>query len=155
MATENEEASATNGGIETPTPNKNKTRKRVELPPKDETVKEEVIGDEKPKRTYNRKKKAGGVDVFSPEAISNLSKQIEGLHIIGAQMSGIPEIALSGADSQALAMSIIAVCSQYDLSIDGKTGALLQLLGTTSFIYLPRYFAFKNRTTKMAVEDVV
>lgn len=129
-----------------------KPRKRTPLV--NTAVKEETVitTDEKPKRTYNKRgKKSAAMDILTPESIANLAKQIEGLHILGAQISGIPEIMLSSADSQALATSVLAVCSQYDLSIDGKTGALLQLLGTVSIIYVPRFFAFKKRTTENTV----
>jgi len=107
-------------------------------------VTQETI-DEKPKRTYTKKAKPNG---FSAEAFNQLAKQIEGIHMLAGQLTGIPEFVLDAGDSQALALAVIGVCAQYDLAIDGKTGAALQLLGTAAIIYIPRYFAFRQRNAK-------
>jgi len=37
------------------------------------------------------------------------------------------------------------VCDQYSLSVDGKTGAAIQLLAAAAMIYAPRAFMIKRR----------
>lgn len=102
-------------------------------PPKTETV-----GSETVKKPVKRKPSANNVD--------NLSKQIEGLHIIAASMTGIKELIISSTESSMLASSIITVCDEYNLSIDGKTGAAMQLLATAAMIYAPRIISiFKQK----------
>ncbi len=130
---------------------KKKYRKREELI-SEPGVTEEKITEAKPKRTYNKKNKK--IDtLLDAESISSLAKQIEGIHMLASQISGIPEVVLSSDDSMALAGSVMVVCSQYNLSIDGKTGALLQLLGTASVIYIPRYFAFRRRIAENEINE--
>ena len=102
-------------------------------PPKTETV-----GSETVKKTVKRKPSSNNVD--------NLSKQIEGLHIIASSMTGIKELIISPTESSMLASSIITVCDEYNLSIDGKTGAAMQLLATAAMIYAPRIISiFKQK----------
>ena len=102
-------------------------------PPKTETV-----GSETVKKPVKRKASVNSVD--------NLSKQIEGLHIIAASMTGIKELIISTTESSMLASSIITVCDEYSLSIDGKTGAAMQLLATAAMIYAPRIISiFKQK----------
>ena len=102
-------------------------------PPKTETV-----GSDTVKKTVKRKASVNSVD--------NLSKQIEGLHIIAASMTGIKVLIISPNESSMLASSIITVCDEYNLSIDGKTGAAMQLLATAAMIYAPRIISiFKQK----------
>ncbi|MHB1222235.1 MAG: hypothetical protein ACYC0J_09595 [Gammaproteobacteria bacterium] len=108
-------------------------------------VEEEVI-PEKTKRTYNKRAKSGGG--FSEAAINQLAKQIEGIHLVGSMVTGIPELALDAESAKALSVAVVGVCQQYDLEISGKTGATIQLIGTAAVIYLPRYFAFRQRNAK-------
>ena len=134
------------GKPEEATPPTKKTRKREEQLSAP-VIEEPITATTKPKRTYNKKSKK--IDnILDADAIAGLAKQIEGIHMLAAQISGIPEAVLSPADSTALASAVVGVCAQYDLSIDGKTGALLQLLGTASVIYIPRYFAFRRRVSE-------
>lgn len=74
-----------------------------------------------------------------------LAKSLVGIHALASMVTGIPEAQLSEPEGQALAEGVIAVCEEYGLNIDGKTGAAMQLFGACAMIYGPRVFAFKMR----------
>jgi len=74
-----------------------------------------------------------------------LAKQLVGLHTLGAMISGIPEFIINEDEGKILAGGIVAVCEEYDLSIDGKTGAALNLLGACAMVYGPRVFKVAAR----------
>lgn len=76
-----------------------------------------------------------------------LGKQIVGLHLIASMTFGIPELVIQEAEGELLASAIVNVAEEYGLSLGGKTGAAIQLVGTAAMIYLPRYFAMQNRVT--------
>lgn len=98
-------------------------------------------GSTKPRKASNTKR-------VTKDDLSSLAKQLVGLHQLGAMLSGIPEIAIAEPEGAALATGIIAVCEEYDLSINGKTGAALQLLGACAMVYTPRVFQFNSRMQK-------
>ncbi len=83
-----------------------------------------------------------------------LSKQLTGIHLMMAQMMGIPELQIAPQEGEALASGVIAVAEQYDLSIDGKTGAAIQLLATAAMIYAPRFMALKMRVSEAKKNNV-
>jgi len=119
-----------------PTPSK-KSGKRG---PKPKILEEQSIDGEKtpPKKPGRRKK-------VSDEAKSKLAQQIQGIHLVSSKITGTPELELSEGEAQALAESVLNIASEYDLNLDGKTGAWVQLLGTAAFIYAPRMIAVKRR----------
>lgn len=82
---------------------------------------------------------------FDRETIGLMGKQLVGLHLVAAMSTGLPEMQLNDAEGLALAQGIIGVCEQYDLSLDGKTGAALQLAMTAGMIYGPRLLAVRKR----------
>lgn len=94
--------------------------------------------------TAPRKSKPGKKS-FSPADIQMMGKQITGLHMIVAQMTASPELVIREEEGQMLAQSVVNVCEQYDLAIDGKTGAFIQLIGVAGMVYAPRFFAFRAR----------
>lgn len=83
--------------------------------------------------------------VYSIDEIKLMGKQLTGLHIMVAQIGGLPELAISEQEGELLAQSIINVADQYDLAIDGKTGAALQLAMTAAMIYGPRALHIRAR----------
>lgn len=85
------------------------------------------------------------------------SAQLMGIHQMLFVFTGqqFPEIQLHETEANMLAESINGVCEQYDLSIDGKTGAFLQLAGTAAMIYAPRYLAIRSRMAAAQPVDVV
>lgn len=91
-----------------------------------------------------RPSKKKGVS-FSGDDISTLAKQVTGLHQLAAIATGIPELQITEEEGQMLGMSIANVAQEYDLSLDGKTGALLQLAAACGMIYVPRFLALKKR----------
>jgi hypothetical protein len=75
---------------------------------------------------------------FEKDDLSQLSKQIQGLHELMSLASGIPELRLETQEAEMLGSAVANVCEEYDLSLSGKTGALLQLLAAGAMIYVPR-----------------
>lgn len=93
----------------------------------------------------------------SAKSIGGVSgEQLMGIHQMLYVFTGqqYPEIQLASPEAQMLADSINGVCEQYDLSIDGKTGAFLQLAGTAAMIYAPRYLAIRARMAQAQPVDV-
>lgn len=74
-----------------------------------------------------------------------LGNQLVGLHALVAALTGLPEAQLNPAEGEQLGGAILAICEEYDLKVDGKTGAFLQLGAAMAMIYGPRYFGFKFR----------
>lgn len=74
-----------------------------------------------------------------------LAKSLMGIHQLGAMLLQVPELQLNEEESRGLADAVTAVCEEYGLAIDGKTGAAMQLFGACAMIYGPRYFHFKMR----------
>lgn len=74
-----------------------------------------------------------------------LAKSLMGIHTVVAMVTGIPEAQLKEEEAQALAEGVCAVCEEYGLAIDGKTGATMQLVGALGMIYGPRIFFYKMR----------
>lgn len=70
---------------------------------------------------------------------NKLAGQIQGLHIIAAKFTGIPILQLDDKEAFALAESIQNLAEQYEIKINPKVAAGLQLLGTAAMIYGPRY----------------
>ncbi len=90
---------------------------------------------------------------LSAEAQANLAKQIQGLHYIAASATGLGELQLSDAEAVLLADGIAAVSREYGLSIDGKTGAALQLLAAAAIVYTPRLRAINARRAQAQAPD--
>ena len=83
-------------------------------------------------------KKKGKV-TFDTESLGTLAKQVEGLHQLVALATGIPELQVRHEEAAMLSTAIAAVCEEYDLSLSGKTGALLQLAAAAAMVYAPRF----------------
>lgn len=83
-----------------------------------------------------------------------LTNQLVGIHMMAYQMTGIPELQIAPQEGAALASAVIAVAEQYDLSIDGKTGAAIQLLATAAMIYAPRVMSVKKRAAEAQKNNV-
>jgi len=74
-----------------------------------------------------------------------LARSLVGIHQLGAMLLQVPELQISEEEGKGLADAVTAVCEEYGLAIDGKTGAAMQLFGAAAMIYGPRYFHFKMR----------
>lgn len=81
----------------------------------------------------------------SGEEIAALGKQLAGIHQMAAMLTGMPELAIHEQEGVMLAGGILGVAEQYDLSIDGKTGAALQLLAAAAMVYGPRLMQINAR----------
>lgn len=93
---------------------------------------------EKPKKSAG--KKAEDIDAFA--------KQLQGIHVMIAMVSGVKEMAIDAQEAKMLANGINAVAEEYGLEMDGKTGAAFQLLGAAALIYGPRALAVNARVRK-------
>lgn len=117
-------------------------KKRRGRPPNSSKILEEkTIGNEPPKEKRAYKKKA---DSFAPN-VDNLARQIQGLHFIAVKMSGFNELAIDENEAKMLAESIVNVAREYDLSMSGKTGAMIQLIGVAAMVYMPRLISINER----------
>lgn len=82
---------------------------------------------------------------FDGDSLATLAKQVEGLHQLMALATGIPELQVRPEEAQMLGGAIAAVCEEYDLSLSGKTGALLQLAAAAAMVYAPRFAVVTQR----------
>ena len=107
------------------------------------------------------KKESVGANPGRPKkAAAKKSEGVSGQHLCGIHAmlymmtnQQFPELQLSEGEGQALANSINAVCEEYDLSIDGKTGAFLQFAGTAAMIYAPRVMSIRKRMAENAQQQ--
>lgn len=127
----------------------------------EETIEEETIEEEKsespvdPPKKRGRGRPATGTNPRKsrpkkrPQASNidsaKLGRQLVGIHLMCAQMTGIHEAQISESEGIALAESIVKICDEYGLAISGKTGATIQLLGTLAVVYVPRVISFEMR----------
>ncbi|HKY44769.1 MAG TPA: hypothetical protein VJM50_16880 [Pyrinomonadaceae bacterium] len=81
-----------------------------------------------------------------------LARSLLGIHQVAAMILRVPEVQLSEQEGQLLAEAVVAVCEEYGLSIDGKTGAAMQLFGAAAMIYAPRVFAYKMRIAQETIQ---
>lgn len=86
---------------------------------------------------------------------ASLAKQIQGIHVMLSMFLQMPELAISDSESQMLAKSLNTVAEEYGLSLDGKTGATIQLLGAAAIIYVPRALAVIQRQKATISEHAV
>lgn len=105
------------------------------------TLNAEVPGAAKPSSAKPQKRGPK----MSSDQLAVLSRQLVGLHIMAASMSGIGELQITPDEGTILASGISAVAEEYGLSLDGKTGAALQLFGACAMIYAPRFIHFQSR----------
>src|SRR5574337_178250 len=127
-------------------------RRRGRPPGSTNKLKPEAIsvdGATKPKR--GRPRKDAG-----PRDVNSLARQIFGLHTLAAMATGIPEATIGEQESVMLATALDSVADQYGLSLDGKTGAAIQLIATAAMIYAPRVVAVRARiAAQSAAADAV
>lgn len=125
-------------------------KKRRGRPPKNPELSEEKIGADTgaKKRTY--KKSANDAPIDS----ANLAKQIQGVHMAAATITGLRELVISEGESIMLAESLCAVSREYGLAISGKTGATIQLIAAAAMIYAPRFIVINERIKKNKAQTV-
>lgn len=83
-----------------------------------------------------------------PVAIGN---QLVGIHQLVAMFTGTPEMQISPEEGKALGEAVVGVCNEYGLSVDGKTGAAIQLFAACAMIYAPRVMAVRYRYAQEAL----
>lgn len=143
------------GAPETPAPdNEPPVRRRRGRPPKNPDA---APARETPTSTGAKRgpKPKSDKKVYTSAEIDIMGKQLVGLHIMIAQISGMPEMSISEQEAGLMAQSIVNVADQYDLAIDGKTGAALQLAMTVAMIYGPRALAIRARKMQQQKNEMV
>jgi hypothetical protein len=133
----------------------------------DVEVIEAAVADKKP-RGRGRPKKAETIDQIAEETpdvktpsarktkkpvdTEDLIRNLQGLHILGAMVTGIPELALSDSEARMLGTSVGRVCEEYGFEISGKTGAAVQLFGAAALVYLPKFIHVRQRAQAARAE---
>src|SRR2546423_10441970 len=88
---------------------------------------------------------------------SQLAKQLIGIHTIAAKLTQMPFVAIDQTEADMLADAIDNVAREYDLALDGKTGAFIQLMAAAAVVYGPRvmmYQAIQRRSRREAGQTV-
>lgn len=122
-------------------------KKRRGRPPKNPNMTAESPGAA-PKAAQTKPGKRG--PKMSQEQMGILARQLSGLHMAAAMVTKIGELRIGDDEAKMLASGIADVCEEYGLSLDGKTGAAVTLLGTAAMIYVPRFFAIQARVRQQA-----
>lgn len=109
-------------------------------------------GDTGPKRGRPRK-----APEYDGESRARFAKQVAGIHMMAAHLTGFGELQISDAESVMLGDAIINMSLEYGLAMSGKTGAALQLLAAASVIYIPRLMVIDKKISesKRASEVVI
>lgn len=107
-----------------------------------------IDGTAQPAQPQKRRRRVSAIDT------EKLTKQVKGLHEMLAMMLQEEKMRLTDTEAVMLAESYAAVSREYDLALDGKTGALIQLAGTCAIIYLPR-FAYMQKKFKQRKAQVI
>ena len=119
-------------------------KKRRGRPPKNSALEEQstASGEAKPKRAYTKKSERV---TFDSDSTRKLAKQLEGIHLMVASITKLNEICISDTEAMMLAGSLQTMSAEYNLSLDGKTGAAIQLIATAAMIYVPRAIVINNK----------
>jgi hypothetical protein len=114
---------------------------RTQSAPLSETPVADV--SEPPPQPQQRRRRSKAVDT------DLLAKQLTGVHEIAAKVTGLPFIKLDQQEAKILADAIAGVAREYDLALDGKTGAMIQLLAAGAIVYGPRVIVFQRMKREM------
>ncbi len=107
---------------------------------------QQVPGADTPKERKRRKKQIG---------FESMAKQIQGLHGFIAMSTGISELTLSEDESKLLAEAAVNFANEFDLIINPKVTASLQLFGACAMIYGPRLLMLKKRANEAAKSKLI
>lgn len=80
-----------------------------------------------------------------------LAKQLVSMHEMVARLTGIGLIQIQLQEGMSLAEALESVSREYDLALDGKSGAIIQLIFAAGCVYGPRvmlYQAMKKRAAQ-------
>jgi hypothetical protein len=107
-----------------------------------------------PQQERQRRTRKPSIDVDA------LTKQLKGIHALAANLLPIrmPDgkllLELSDTEATQLANAITGVAKEYDLALDGKTGAAIQLLAAAAMIYGPRVYVIQKMRVQMKQQQV-
>lgn len=82
-----------------------------------------------------------------------LTKQLVGLHAMAAHLTGLELIAIGPSEAAMLADAIESMSREYDLALDGKTGAFIQLIAAAAVVYGPRVLKFRALKKRALAEQ--
>jgi hypothetical protein len=130
------------------TPSDTPPKKRRGRPPKNPSLITEGVSSGSAESVKPGREKGTRRAAFTTTDIDAMGKQLVGIHLLLVQVTGIPEMQISADEGKALAQSVVNIAEQYDLEIDGKTGAAIQLFATAAMIYGPRAFHYRARMSQ-------
>ncbi len=95
---------------------------------------------EKPRKPKSARYKTGGgqTEKAIPAHLKALAVQVQGFHLIAAQLTGFSELVISEDESRAVAGAIDAIAREYKIKISSKYGAILNAGITLTLVYAPR-----------------
>ena len=82
--------------------------------------------------------KASSREEAKPIDEAQLAKQLVGVHVMLAMMTKCPELAISESEASQLSHALAQVAAQYDLVVNPKVVAGVQLFAVAAMIYAPR-----------------
>jgi hypothetical protein len=80
-----------------------------------------------------------------PVDLGELAKKIQGTHMMLAIMTGLTEMQVTEAEATMLAGALADCAREFDMAPNGKAVAVVQLLGVSAIIYLPRVALLKAK----------
>lgn len=90
------------------------------------------IVEKEPTAKRGRKPKKQAIDE------SVLARQLIGAHLIAAQVTRMPELAIDQEEADLLAKGISGIAQEYGVALSGKAAAWMGLLGACAMVYGPR-----------------
>jgi hypothetical protein len=85
----------------------------------------------------------------------SLAKQLQGLHMMAATITQLPFVQINEQEAAMLADAIENVSREYDLALDGKTGAFIQLAAVAAIVYGPRLVHYQKLKKQAQREEPV
>jgi hypothetical protein len=122
------------------------------IPPLEE-VRVGVDPGEPPQDSQPRKRRTKSIDIEA------LAKQLKGIHALAANLLPIrmPDgkmlLELSDTEATQLANAMNGMAKEYDLALDGKTGAAIQLFAAAAMIYGPRVYVIQKMRSTMRAQQ--
>ena len=123
-----------------------KNRVREEIPQTSASV--TPIQIEAPKRGPGRPAGSGKSSPRKGVDTKALAKQLEFFHAIAARVTKFDDLQIDSEEAEMLADSIATLMREYDVTMSGKTAALLGMLGSAAIVYGPRYMMIREQIQK-------
>ncbi len=107
------------------------------------------LNNEKPRR--GRPPGAGSAKKTTD--IPALAKQLQFGHKAVSLLVKIPEVAIDDDEAKMLAESLANLMKEFDITVSGKTAAIMGMLGTSLMIYGPRFMYLKAKADMVRAQN--